>query len=40
MLFDHGLGIAAMDGDEKQMEEQEGSDLLCLAVPVPEATNY
>uniref|UniRef100_A0A0D3FDL3 Uncharacterized protein n=3 Tax=Oryza TaxID=4527 RepID=A0A0D3FDL3_9ORYZ len=40
VLFDHGLGIAAMDGDEKQMEEQEGSDLLCLAVPVPEATNY
>ncbi|XP_006651020.2 uncharacterized protein LOC102703763 [Oryza brachyantha] len=40
VLLDHGAGRVAMDGDEKQLEGREGSDLLCLAVPLPEATHY
>ncbi|KAG8095847.1 hypothetical protein GUJ93_ZPchr0013g37594 [Zizania palustris] len=32
-------GVVGKDGDVSQLEWREGSDLLCLAVPVPEATH-
>ncbi|KAF0893330.1 hypothetical protein E2562_023961 [Oryza meyeriana var. granulata] len=40
VLLDPGVGVAWMDGDDGQLEGGEGSNLLCLAVPVPEATHY
>ncbi|KAG8073398.1 hypothetical protein GUJ93_ZPchr0006g44164 [Zizania palustris] len=32
-------GVVGMDGDGRHFERREGSDLLCLAVPVPDATH-
>uniref|UniRef100_A0A0D9VPC7 Uncharacterized protein n=1 Tax=Leersia perrieri TaxID=77586 RepID=A0A0D9VPC7_9ORYZ len=42
VLLDPGIGggVFGMDGDDSELEVREGSDLLCLAVPVAVATHY